>query len=72
MGKGVIELPPRKVYDSIRNPQLRFTYDNMLKVHTRTHTHTHKNYGAKLHMNIKLLYSVVAICVAGASLCEAH
>ena len=32
MGKGVIELTPRKVYDSIRNPQLRFTYDNMLKV----------------------------------------
>jgi hypothetical protein len=31
MGRGVIELPPRKVYDSIRNPQLRFTYDNMLK-----------------------------------------
>ena len=33
MGKGIIELPPQEVYDSIRNPQLRFTYDNMLKVH---------------------------------------
>ena len=32
MGKGVIKLPPREVYDSLRNPQLRFTYDNMLKV----------------------------------------
>ena len=32
MGKGIIDLPPQEVYDSIRNPQLRFTYDNMLKV----------------------------------------
>jgi len=32
MGKGIIELPPQEVYDSIRNPQLRFTYDSMLKV----------------------------------------
>lgn len=31
MGKGIIELPPQEVYDSIRNPQLRFTYDSMLK-----------------------------------------
>jgi hypothetical protein len=31
MGKGVITLPPREVYDSLRNPQLRFTYDSMLK-----------------------------------------
>ena len=32
IGKGIIDLPPQFVYDSIRNPQLRFTYDNMLKV----------------------------------------
>ncbi len=32
IGKGVIDLPPQEVYDSIRNPQLRFIYDNMLKV----------------------------------------
>jgi hypothetical protein len=32
MGKGVIDLPPQTVFDAIRNPQLRFTYDNMLKV----------------------------------------
>ena len=32
MGKGVIPLPPQFVFDSLRNPQLRFTYDNMLKV----------------------------------------
>ncbi len=32
IGKGVIDLPPQTVYDSIRNPQLRFTYDTMLKV----------------------------------------
>jgi len=31
MGKGIINLPPQEVYDSLRNPQLRFTYDNMLK-----------------------------------------
>ncbi|XP_064395333.1 uncharacterized protein LOC135342527 isoform X2 [Halichondria panicea] len=31
IGKGVIDLPPQEVYDSIRNPQLRFIYDNMLK-----------------------------------------
>ena len=35
MGKGVIDLPPQTVFDSIRNPQLRFTYDNMLKVSER-------------------------------------
>ena len=35
MGKGVIDLPPQTVFDSIRNPQLRFTYDNMLKVRGR-------------------------------------
>ena len=34
MGKGVIGLPPQTVFDSIRNPQLRFTYDNMLKVNS--------------------------------------
>ena len=32
MGKGIINLAPQVVFDSIRNPQLRFTYDNMLKV----------------------------------------
>ena len=32
LGKGIIELPPQEVFDSIRNPQLRFTYDSMLKV----------------------------------------
>lgn len=31
IGKGIIELPPHEVYNSIRNPQLRYTYDNMLK-----------------------------------------
>ena len=32
MGKAIIELPPQEVYDAIRNPNMRFTYDNMLKV----------------------------------------
>lgn len=36
MGRGVIDLPPRHVYDSVRNPQLRYTYDNMLKVNMYT------------------------------------
>ena len=35
MGKGVIDLPPQTVFESVRNPQLRFTYDNMLKVRVR-------------------------------------
>ena len=32
MGKGIIPLSPDFVFNSLRNPQLRFTYDNMLKV----------------------------------------
>lgn len=32
MGKGIIPLPPDFVFNSLRNPQLRFMYDNMLKV----------------------------------------
>ena len=41
IGKGIIELPPHEVYNSIRNPQLRYTYDNMLKVYSSAYTHTH-------------------------------
>ena len=32
MGKGIIKLPPQEVYDSLRNPQLGYTYDHMLRV----------------------------------------
>ena len=32
IGRGLIPLSPTLVFDSLRNPQLRFTYDNMLKV----------------------------------------
>lgn len=32
MGKGIIPLSPDFVFNSLRNPQLRFMYDNMLKV----------------------------------------
>lgn len=32
MGKGIIPLAPQFVFNSLRNPQLRFMYDNMLKV----------------------------------------
>ena len=32
MGKGIIPLTPQFVFNSLRNPQLRFMYDNMLKV----------------------------------------
>ena len=31
IGRGLIPLSPTLVYDSLRNPNLRFTYDNMLK-----------------------------------------
>ena len=33
MGKGIIEMAPEKVYEALRNPRLRYTYDNLLKVH---------------------------------------
>lgn len=32
MGKGIIEMAPDKVYEALRNPRLRYTYDNLLKV----------------------------------------
>ena len=32
MGKGIIPLSPQYIFNSLRNPQLRFMYDNMLKV----------------------------------------
>ena len=32
MGKGIIEMAPDKVFESLRNPRLRYTYDNLLKV----------------------------------------
>ena len=32
MGKGIIEMAPDKVYETLRNPRTRYTYDNMLKV----------------------------------------
>ena len=32
MGKGFIPMSPTYVFNSLRNPHLRFTYDNMLKV----------------------------------------
>lgn len=32
LGKGIIPLSPDFVFNSLRNPQLRFMYDNMLKV----------------------------------------
>ena len=36
MGKGIIPFSPQFVFDSLRNPQLRFMYDNMLKVNLPT------------------------------------
>ena len=45
MGIGVIDLPPQTVFDSIRNPQLRFTYDNMLKVCLSQHPSVHQMKG---------------------------
>lgn len=32
MGRGIIPLSSDFVFNSLRNPQLRFMYDNMLKV----------------------------------------
>lgn len=32
MGKGIIEMAPDKVYETLRNPRTRYTYDNLLKV----------------------------------------
>jgi len=40
MGKGVIPLSPDFVFDSLRNPQLRFMYDNMLKVFSCLYIHS--------------------------------
>ena len=34
MGKGIIEMAPDKVYETLRNPRTRYTYDNLLKVCT--------------------------------------
>ena len=48
MGKGIIEMAPDKVYGALRNPQLRYTYDNLLKVskllfHIYTYVHVNCN-----------------------------
>ena len=32
VGKGMIPLPPEVVFQHVRNPTLRYSYDNMLKV----------------------------------------
>ncbi|XP_070579070.1 stAR-related lipid transfer protein 9-like isoform X2 [Ptychodera flava] len=31
LGKGLIKAPPKAVYEAVKNPLTRFTYDNMLK-----------------------------------------
>ncbi len=32
IGRGLVDLPPQEVFNCVRNPTQRFTYDNMLKV----------------------------------------
>lgn len=32
LGKGVIQCPPKNVFEVIKNPRTRFAYDEMLKV----------------------------------------
>lgn len=32
LGKGVVPAAPKTVFEAVRNPQTRFTYDEMLKV----------------------------------------
>lgn len=34
MGKGVIHASPKTVFDAVRNPRMKFTYDETLKVGT--------------------------------------
>lgn len=68
VGKGLIDLPPQAVYNAIRNPQLRFTYDNMLKVgpteptlplYARTHAYAHMHAHTHTHAHMHTHTSVV-------------
>ena len=33
LGKGMIPVPPEQVFEALKNPRTRYTYDEMLKVH---------------------------------------
>lgn len=35
MGKGLIQVPPKTVFEAISNPRTRCIYDEMLKVRTK-------------------------------------
>lgn len=38
LGKGFVLAPPKTVWDAVRNPRTRFTYDDTLKVNLSTYT----------------------------------
>ena len=53
LGKGLIPAPPKVVFEAVKNPQTRFTYDEMLKVRTlaiRT-SGTHWNLSRNTYMS---------------------